>query len=109
MDIPGEDLSCLIIVRLPFHHLTIRSLKRKVKNKRIRKNPFMDLSLPQAIIRFKQGFGRLIRSSHDRGAVFIFDRRITGRAMVNSLFIQSTTSSIKRSFFARRLRKLVIM
>lgn len=89
VDIPGEDLSCLIIVRLPFSPPDNPIFEAKSeKIKELGKNPFMDLSLPQAIIRFKQGFGRLIRSSHDRGAVFIFDRRITGTRYGKS-FIQS--------------------
>ena len=89
VDIPGEDLSCLIIVRLPFSppdNPVFAAKSEKIKE--IGKSPFMDLSLPQAIIRFKQGFGRLIRSSNDRGVVFVFDRRITGTRYGKS-FIQS--------------------
>ena len=77
VDIPGEALSCLAIVRLPFqppnHPLT------EAKSERLRKNghnPFMALSVPQAVIRFKQGFGRLVRSSQDRGVVIIYDTRV---------------------------------
>ncbi|WP_071459942.1 ATP-dependent DNA helicase DinG [Bacillus massilinigeriensis] len=77
VDIPGEDLSCLIIVRLPFsppdEPIT------KAKHARIRNrggNPFNELSLPEAVLRFKQGFGRLIRTFSDRGVVVVFDRRI---------------------------------
>ncbi|MFN7252240.1 MAG: ATP-dependent DNA helicase DinG [Anaerobacillus sp.] len=89
VDIPGEDLSCLVIVRLPFSPPDNPVFEaRSEKIKAFGKSPFMELSLPQAIIRFKQGFGRLIRSSHDRGAVFIFDRRIT-ETRYGKLFIQS--------------------
>lgn len=89
VDIPGEDLSCLIIVRLPFSPPDNPIFEaRSEKLKELGKSPFMELSLPQAIIRFKQGFGRLIRSSHDRGVVFVFDRRITGTRYGKS-FIQS--------------------
>ena len=77
VDIPGDDLSCLMMVRLPFqppdqplHSMQERKLKEEGKN------PFMERSLPHAILRFKQGFGRLIRSSTDRGVVFICDQRI---------------------------------
>ncbi|QOY35817.1 ATP-dependent DNA helicase DinG [Anaerobacillus isosaccharinicus] len=93
VDIPGEDLSCLIIVRLPFSPPDNPIFEaRSEKVKELGKSPFMELSLPQAIIRFKQGFGRLIRSSHDRGAVFIFDRRIT-ETRYGKLFIQSLPSA----------------
>lgn len=90
VDIPGEDLSCLIIVRLPFSPPGNPMFEaRSEKLKELGKSPFMELSLPQAIIRFKQGFGRLIRSSNDRGVVFVFDRRITetryGKFFIDSL------------------------
>jgi DNA polymerase-3 subunit epsilon/ATP-dependent DNA helicase DinG len=52
-------------------------------------SPFVQYAVPQAILRFKQGFGRLIRSSQDRGVVAILDRRVVsrayGRAFLNSL------------------------
>jgi ATP-dependent DNA helicase DinG len=77
VDIPGEDLSCLVIVRLPFsppdHPIIAAKSERLTENGG---NPFMDLSLPQAVIRFKQGFGRLVRTQSDRGVVFVLDRRI---------------------------------
>jgi len=77
VDIPGEALQCLAIVRLPFqppnHPLVEAKSELLVKQK---KNPFMKLSIPQAVIRFKQGFGRLIRTSNDKGIVIIYDTRI---------------------------------
>ncbi len=48
----------------------------------------MELSLPEAVIRFKQGIGRLIRSQHDRGLIIIFDRRII-EARYGQEFLQS--------------------
>ncbi|GIO22646.1 ATP-dependent DNA helicase DinG [Oceanobacillus sp. J11TS1] len=77
VDIPGEDLSALVMVRLPFqppNHPVFEAKSQQLKEEG--RNPFMDLSLPQAVIKFKQGFGRLIRSSEDRGIVFICDARI---------------------------------
>lgn len=90
IDIPGEDLTCLIIVRLPFsppdEPLT-KAKCEKIKNKG--GNPFSDYSLPEAVIRFKQGFGRLIRTKTDRGFIFIFDRRLVttryGKAFLDSI------------------------
>ncbi|WP_067725499.1 ATP-dependent DNA helicase DinG [Oceanobacillus damuensis] len=77
VDIPGEDLSCLMIVRLPFqppNHPVFEAKSQLMKENG--KNAFMELSLPNAVIKFKQGFGRLIRSSSDRGIVFVCDARI---------------------------------
>lgn len=77
VDIPGEDLSCLMIVRLPFQppdHPVYEAKSKEIKEHG--KNPFMELSLPNAVIKFKQGFGRLIRSTNDRGIVFICDARV---------------------------------
>lgn len=77
VDIPGDDLSCLVIVRLPFQppdHPIYEAKAAKLKAEG--KNAFMELALPNAVIRFKQGFGRLIRSSSDRGIVFVCDDRV---------------------------------
>ncbi|WP_371069191.1 ATP-dependent DNA helicase DinG [Sediminibacillus sp. JSM 1682029] len=77
VDIPGSDLSSLVIVRLPFQppdHPVYQAKSAQLKE--TGKNPFMELALPNAVIRFKQGFGRLIRSSTDRGIVMICDERI---------------------------------
>lgn len=90
IDIPGEDLSCLIIVRLPFS--PPNEPITEAKSHFIKKNggnPFADFSLPEAIIRFKQGFGRLIRSNDDRGLVIVFDKRLYttsyGKAFLRSI------------------------
>lgn len=89
VDIPGEDLSCLVIVRLPFQppdHPVLEAKSNFLKEQG--KNPFMQYALPNAVIRFKQGFGRLIRSSSDRGIVFICDARIV-TARYGKYFIRS--------------------
>lgn len=90
IDIPGEALSCLIIVRLPFSPPDEPITEAKSEMiKQIGGNPFSDYSLPEAVIRFKQGFGRLIRTSSDRGVIIVFDRRIVttkyGRAFLQSI------------------------
>jgi ATP-dependent DNA helicase DinG len=90
IDIPGEDLSCLVIVKLPFTPPNTPFYEAKAEQlKEENKNPFMDYALPQAVIRFKQGFGRLIRKSTDTGVVVVFDRRIIearyGQAFLRSL------------------------
>ncbi|WP_173916324.1 ATP-dependent DNA helicase DinG [Halobacillus sp. Marseille-Q1614] len=90
VDIPGDDLSCLVIVRLPFHPPDQPVQKRReMELKEAGRNPFMEYSLPQAILRFRQGFGRLIRTSTDRGIVFVCDQRIMearyGKYFINSI------------------------
>ncbi|MDQ0205953.1 ATP-dependent DNA helicase DinG [Alkalicoccobacillus murimartini] len=89
IDLPGDELKHLIIVRLPFSPPDEPLLKAQLDQaKELGKNPFMEVSLPQAIIRFKQGFGRLIRTQQDTGCVFVFDRRIS-TTRYGSLFIKS--------------------
>ncbi|WP_112181162.1 ATP-dependent DNA helicase DinG [Paraliobacillus zengyii] len=89
IDIPGSDLSCVVIVRLPFQPPNHPVYQAKANYlKKSGKNPFATLALPNAIIRFKQGFGRLIRSSTDRGIVFVCDDRIM-TAKYSNYFIDS--------------------
>ncbi|KMK76408.1 ATP-dependent DNA helicase DinG [Alkalihalobacillus pseudalcaliphilus] len=90
IDMPGAELEQLIIVRLPFSPPDDPQLQAQFELAKERGlNPFTTISLPQAIIRFKQGFGRLIRTNQDRGCIYIFDRRISttqyGKAFVHSL------------------------
>src|SRR5690606_7433091 len=77
VDIPGDALSCLAIIRLPFqppNHPMVEAKSDHLKKQR--QNPFTALSVPQAVIRFKQGFGRLVRRSTDRGVVILYDTRV---------------------------------
>lgn len=77
VDIPGEGLVCLAIVRLPFqppNHPLVEAKSELLQ--RQKQNPFMKLSIPQAVIRFKQGFGRLVRTAQDKGIVIIYDTRV---------------------------------
>ncbi|WP_419873708.1 ATP-dependent DNA helicase DinG [Candidatus Pristimantibacillus sp. PTI5] len=77
VDIPGEALICLAIVRLPFQPPSHPLAEAKAEMlQRQKQNPFMKLSIPQAVIRFKQGFGRLVRTSQDKGIVIIYDTRV---------------------------------
>ncbi|MFC0523182.1 ATP-dependent DNA helicase DinG [Pontibacillus salicampi] len=89
VDIPGDDLTSLVIVRLPFqppNHPVYEAKAESIKDQG--KNPFMELSLPNAVIRFKQGFGRLIRSTTDKGIVMVCDDRIM-KAKYGKYFTQS--------------------
>ncbi len=77
VDVKGDSLNCLIITKLPFEVPSEPIVEARTGE--IRKaggNPFRDYSLPRAILKFKQGFGRLIRSKDDRGRVVICDERI---------------------------------
>lgn len=77
IDVAGENLSLLIIVRLPFWPPDIPTIAAKTDRLKAEgRNSFGELSLPQAIIRFKQGFGRLLRKEDDRGVICVLDKRI---------------------------------
>lgn len=86
VDVPGEALSALAIIKLPFD---VPSDPIIAARSETFESPFFEYSLPEAILKFRQGFGRLIRTRSDRGIVAIFDRRVLtkqyGRAFVDSL------------------------
>lgn len=73
IDVAGERLSCVVITRLPFD---VPDDPIFVARSEAYADPFYEFSLPNAILRFRQGFGRLIRSRRDRGVVVCMDRRI---------------------------------
>ena len=74
IDLRGDALQILVITRLPFDVPSDPVYAARAEKY---SNPFMEYALPSAIIRFRQGFGRLVRSNKDRGAVFILDSRVT--------------------------------
>jgi ATP-dependent DNA helicase DinG len=77
VDVPGEQLSLVIIDKLPFAVPSDPVVEARIR--RIREqggNPFYDYQIPQAALALKQGFGRLIRSRSDRGVVALLDSRI---------------------------------
>ena len=86
VDVPGEALSVLVIVKLPFAVPTDPLVAARSETF---EDPFYEYQLPEAILRFRQGFGRLIRTQSDRGVVAILDRRVLtkkyGRAFLDSL------------------------
>lgn len=90
VDVPGEALSCLLIDKLPFEVPDDPLLVARLEALRTQgKNPFNDYQVPRAILHLKQGVGRLIRSSQDRGIIVLFDIRLLqksyGRLFLDSL------------------------
>ena len=89
VDVPGEALSCLIIDKLPFDSPGEPLIAARLDAIRSSGgNPFMDYQVPSAIISLKQGMGRLIRKSSDRGLLSILDIRIL-KSRYGRLFLES--------------------
>jgi ATP-dependent DNA helicase DinG len=86
VDIPGEALSVLVIVKLPFDVPSDPIIQARAETF---DDPFNEYNLPEAILRFRQGFGRLIRTQSDRGVVVILDKRVLtkkyGKQFIESL------------------------
>jgi len=100
IDIKGESLRNLIILKLPFSppNSPIQQAVYEIAEKE-GKNSFLTISLPEAIIKFKQGFGRLIRSIKDRGTVIILDPRVIKKSY-GIKFLNSIPSTIKNTTIA---------
>ena len=101
VDVQGEQLSCVIIDRLPFAVPSDPVVAARVKAiDRAGGNAFSDYQVPSAVITLKQGFGRLIRSLHDRGLLALLDNRILkksyGRVFVESLPNYTRTTDIRK-------------
>ena len=77
IDLPGELLEILILAKLPFgvpSEPIIKAYSNLLQN--LDKNPFLEFNVPESVIKFRQGFGRLIRTSQDVGAFFVMDERV---------------------------------
>ncbi len=100
VDVPGEALSQVIIAKLPFDNYSHPLVE--AKNERAQSlggSGFMDVMLPNAIIKFRQGVGRLIRTKSDKGSVVILDSRVAskgyGKYFLNSLPVPAQRFRIK--------------
>ena len=89
VDVPGEQLSCVIVDRLPFAvpsdpvvAARVRALQEEGRN------PFSEFQVPEAVLALKQGFGRLIRTKTDRGVLALLDTRIS-RMPYGKIFLES--------------------
>ena len=90
VDVPGEALSNVIVTRIPFSvpsHPLIESRLEQIE--KVGGNPFLEYSVPEAVLKLRQGVGRLIRSASDKGFVVILDNRILrmkyGKAFIRAL------------------------
>jgi len=98
VDIQGNDLTCVVLQKLPFDPpedpiILARSQKYL--------DSFSQYQLPRAILKFKQGFGRLIRSSNDTGSIVILDTRVIQKAY-GQQFLESLPEGIKIKYASMR-------
>lgn len=89
IDVPGKALECVVITKLPFAVPDEPIVEARVEDLREKgRNPFYEYQVPQAVMMFRQGFGRLMRKSDDGGAVVIFDPRVYTK-QYGRLFLES--------------------
>ena len=94
VDVAGEALSCVVLARLPFPQMgepvtEARSEQIETEGG----SSFRDYMIPEAVIKFRQGFGRLVRTKSDRGVVVVTDRRIVAKNY-GAIFRKSIAASV---------------
>ena len=94
VDLPPGLLKALVLTRLPFAVPTDPVVMARSNQY---ENPFSEFSVPQAVLRFRQGFGRLIRNKADRGTIVIMDNRITGKSYGSSFLKSIPPCTLKPS------------
>ncbi len=102
VDVPGEALSVVVITKLPFDVPNDPIIAARSE---LYEDPFNEYYLPEAILKFRQGFGRLIRTASDRGVVAIFDRRVLTK-QYGRLFLESLPPCTARQGTAQQLPRL---
>jgi DNA polymerase-3 subunit epsilon/ATP-dependent DNA helicase DinG len=101
VDVPGDPLSCLAIAKLPF---SVPSDPVFAARAETFEHPFRDFAVPETILRFLQGFGRLIRTREDRGVVACFDKRLLTKSY-GPFFLDSLPNPTIRSGSITQLSK----
>ncbi|KID49590.1 ATP-dependent helicase [Fusobacterium necrophorum subsp. funduliforme B35] len=107
VDIQGEQLRNIVIIKLPFlvpSDPVVSAISAKFE--RQKRNPFMEYQLPEAVIKFKQGIGRLIRSKEDYGNIFILDNRIL-KKRYGKVFLDSIPSKNIQILAKNQILKVV--
>ncbi len=104
VDVPGRALELLFIPKLPFDVPSDPLIAARMEEiKKQGGNPFFEYSIPEAIIKFRQGFGRLIRSKSDSGVVLVGDNRLNrmqyGKQFLNSLPVEANIFHNKEELF----------
>ena len=99
VDVPGDQLSCVIIDKLPFAVPSDPIVQARIDQiRQAGGNPFRDYQIPSAVLSLKQGFGRLIRAGTDRGVLALLDNRVVskpyGRTFLESLPEYAMTRSL---------------
>jgi ATP-dependent DNA helicase DinG len=101
VDVPGEQLSCVIVDRLPFAVPSDPIVAARVRALQDDgRNPFAEFQVPQAVLALKQGFGRLIRTKTDRGVLALLDTRIQ-RMPYGKIFLESLPEYGRTSDFGK--------
>ena len=100
VDVPGEQLSCVIVDKLPFAVPSDPVVGARIQQiRRDGGNPFREYQIPAAVLALKQGFGRLIRSASDRGVLALLDNRVVkklyGKIFLDSLPDYASTNRLR--------------
>jgi ATP-dependent DNA helicase DinG len=105
VDVPGQALELLVITKIPFDVPTDPLIEARMEKCQAETgNGFLNYAVPEAIVRLRQGFGRLIRSTEDRGAVLMLDQRVTqtayGGIFLKSLPVDARLCADERTLFS---------
>lgn len=107
VDIPGKNLSMLLVTRLPFPVPDNPLFEARVQRcRKMGKNPFMDLAIPLTIIEFRQYVGRLIRSLRDKGVIAVLDPRIIEKSYGQKFMFYLKDCELTRSI--ERVKEFIL-